>query len=560
MKHLITWFVLLCFASFASCAQAATDWFVLFDANGSASSNSNHPAAKKIAELAADKHELKCIAFAPNGGWVIFWDRSQYEAHDIPAEAIAKMEEVKTAGQALGSIAFTPTGGWALFWNRNDWKCSPGVPKAAVDKIAEVAGGGHLLRSISFSHAGGWVLLVNEAGIWHTGLADDVADRLNEAISLRIAIRCVAFSNLGDWFMTDGHAFRASNGGLPLSMKIAELCNDGRVLRSIAVVPQDPATARYWLDTRRAQRVAATLTTDIDRSDEKVDEWCVGIAKVPGTPGQVIAKSTFTPAGNVIADESPLRRPYILAHITDGRTRIHSVLSIDATLMSRRLRELPPGQEPPKVADLSAAEVEAYTRSSDWADLSSKPFTDFLAAAGLKRLTAESDMAYAHRAFAAIKHGFVYEYPTPNDTAAKACSALKSDCAGLSYLFASLMRVSGIPARICAGRMAVSQKPGDTTGDYKKNHVRAEFFARGIGWVPVDCSAAVCDTAGDDFACFGNDAGDFIALADDHDFVIDTIIAGKQHLTSNQHVQYWWRGTGSEATTKFNDLWTVKKQ
>ena len=148
-------------------------------------------------------------------------------------------------------------------------------------------------------------------------------------------------------------------------------------------------------------------------------------SKCPATPGQIIAKSTFTPAGDVIADQSPLRRPYILAHITDGRTRIHSVLSIDATLMFRRLRELPQGQEAPKAADLSAAEVEAYTRSSDWADLSSKPFIDFLAAAGLKRLAAESDMAYAHRAFAAIKHGFTYEYPTPNDTAAKACTAAR---------------------------------------------------------------------------------------------------------------------------------------
>ena len=135
------------------------------------------------------------------------------------------MEDVKAAGHALGSIAFTPTGGWVLFWNRNDWKCSPGVPKAAVDKIAEVAAGGHLLRAISFSHDGGWVLLVNEAGIWHAGLADDLADRPEcKARSLRIAIRCVAFSNLGDWIITDGHAVsRPATPACPVSIKLAEL-------------------------------------------------------------------------------------------------------------------------------------------------------------------------------------------------------------------------------------------------------------------------------------------------------------------------------------------------
>ena len=65
MKRLIPRFLLhVASPSFASAAQAAGEWFVLFDANGAASSNASHPAAKKIAELTTESAELKSIAFA----------------------------------------------------------------------------------------------------------------------------------------------------------------------------------------------------------------------------------------------------------------------------------------------------------------------------------------------------------------------------------------------------------------------------------------------------------------------------------------------------------------
>lgn len=68
---------------------------------------------------------------------------------------------------------------------------------------------------------------------------------------------------------------------------------------------------------------------------------------------------------------------------------------------------------------------------------------------------------------------------------------LNGKCADINALFVALARASGIPARDAYGvRVANSElgykslgKAGDVT---KAQHCRAEFYAAGYGWVPVD--------------------------------------------------------------------------
>lgn len=69
--------------------------------------------------------------------------------------------------------------------------------------------------------------------------------------------------------------------------------------------------------------------------------------------------------------------------------------------------------------------------------------------------------------------------------------ALNGKCADLNALFVGLARAAGLPARDVYGvRVADSArgykslgKSGDIT---RAQHCRAEFYAQGIGWVPVD--------------------------------------------------------------------------
>ncbi len=68
---------------------------------------------------------------------------------------------------------------------------------------------------------------------------------------------------------------------------------------------------------------------------------------------------------------------------------------------------------------------------------------------------------------------------------------LGGKCADLNALFVGLARASGVPARDVYGVRVVESprgyksmgKLGDIT---KAQHCRAEFYAQGIGWVPVD--------------------------------------------------------------------------
>jgi len=69
--------------------------------------------------------------------------------------------------------------------------------------------------------------------------------------------------------------------------------------------------------------------------------------------------------------------------------------------------------------------------------------------------------------------------------------ALSGKCADLNALFVALCRAAGVPARDVYGiRVAESPrgyKSMGRLGDISKaQHCRAEFYAQGIGWVPVD--------------------------------------------------------------------------
>jgi transglutaminase-like putative cysteine protease len=68
---------------------------------------------------------------------------------------------------------------------------------------------------------------------------------------------------------------------------------------------------------------------------------------------------------------------------------------------------------------------------------------------------------------------------------------LNGKCADLNAMFVALCRAAGVPARDVYGvRVTASPRgfksmgrPGDIT---KAQHCRAEFYAQGIGWIPVD--------------------------------------------------------------------------
>lgn len=68
------------------------------------------------------------------------------------------------------------------------------------------------------------------------------------------------------------------------------------------------------------------------------------------------------------------------------------------------------------------------------------------------------------------------------------CAA--GNCNDIHALFISLARSIGIPARLVLGQAFEPPPPGEEACDLCGYHCWAEFFAAGLGWVPVDASCA----------------------------------------------------------------------
>ncbi len=560
MKRRLQFSILYCCLAWLCVAAdgRGNDWILLFDRNGFWTSNVNLPASKTLTELLKENVNLKCVAFTSNGGYAILFGPSGYVADDIPKDALKKLSDIAQADGTIKWIAFAPTGGWVIFYDKNSY-ASHGIPDEARQKLQEIAGKDGTLRSITFMPGGGYVLFWDQDGSWchGPGLPDDAFRKIVDVGKAGGKFKMIAFTPTGGCsFFWDRNSSWNIHVPEAAAQKIERAGTGGGTLKMIAFTqdnPYDPS-APYVLDAKPGRRVKAVLTTDIAYPHAHVDEWYLYAPCAPNLPGQRSVNTTFEPAGKLVQEESPLKRPVFLPRITDGRKTVHTVLTIEATLYSRRLRPLAADEAAPTVNDLPAAQAKWYARSCVTANFNARSFQTWMAHANLKREVGESDMAFAHRTFAYIKHHCKYELTTKNHSASQTCAAGKSNCGGLSALFTALMRANGVPARLLGGRWAVSEKPED-----KKYHVKAEFFAHGVGWVPVDAAGAVGDTAGGDFAFFGNDPGDFIAMANDEDLVLDSFHWGKQNYGVIQGLIYWWLGVGPETDSRFADQWTVEK-
>jgi hypothetical protein len=220
-----------------------------------------------------------------------------------------------------------------------------------------------------------------------------------------------------------------------------------------------------------------------------------------------------------------------------------------------------PGEKPPRVAPLPPETKQFFLAPSETLDFKSKEFQKWLEARALRRAARESDFEFAQRVFLQISKAFTYQWPVPHDgKASSTCRAARGDCGCVSAVFVSALRAGGIPARALVGRWATSQvpprKPGEQP-DYQ-THVKAEFFAEGIGWVPVDPTQALSDKSPTGLRFFGHDPGDFLVQHVDFDVLVDTIHFGRQRCSAMQGIPYWTTGSGSLDGTKTQENWQVR--
>lgn len=331
------------------------------------------------------------------------------------------------------------------------------------------------------------------------------------------------------------------------------------LLLAATVCPAALAAPPAWvLDVKPARRIEATMTSEVrPPAGVKVRESVFVAAEAPELPSQTQVSTRITPAGGVVKEKATGRNLVVarLPGSPEGRT---VTVRYQATLMARKLVRAGDGPAE-RVAPLSAAERKRWLAASRHVDHGDAEFRRWLEAARLLRGKDEDDVAFARRVYRHLLTAYRYEIlPDQDHRVSRLCRAGKTDCAGLSTLFVSTLRANGVPARHLVGHNAVSGRRGAATATLDMQyHVRAEFFADSVGWVPVDLTLGL-QTPGD--AHFGNDAGDHLTQHLDSDLVMDLKLfrgARPVELSFLQGIGHWWAGEGSGVMQVVED-WQVK--
>jgi transglutaminase-like putative cysteine protease len=291
-------------------------------------------------------------------------------------------------------------------------------------------------------------------------------------------------------------------------------------------------------------------------------EWVLVAARLPALPGQAQVASALEPAGKDAEDRSPLRRPLLVARVPvknqQNAKGIAFQVRYRATLMARELVPRRAGVPVVPAAPLAPQEREAYLAATDYMNWRSDEFQEWLDGARLRRGPGEGEVDFARRAFQFVRGHFSYFFAPDLDRHASAvCKAGRSDCAGLSLLYAAALRANRVPARVLYGRWA---RPGAPDGGSpSQTHAKPEFYAEGVGWVPADPSSAVeSDRTPDGLLYFGRDPGDFIAFHVDHNLVVDAGRLGKLTLGALQVPETRVIGDGTDRGWRYNETWKVR--
>jgi len=300
--------------------------------------------------------------------------------------------------------------------------------------------------------------------------------------------------------------------------------------------------------------------------DFEVDDWVVYTPVAPSLSRQSDSRSTFSTrdrsvSAQVVKERSPLQRPVQVIRVQHAGKKYGRALPVQADFwMVLHTSKLVPGKAEKPVADLPPGEKKQNLLPTFSLDYNSEPVQSWLTKHKLKKTAAESDIEFAWRLFETLKEKYGYNWsPTLDRRASKTVAIDATDCGGLSYLYCSALRANGIPARVLIGRNAKSTKGIEDGSGYFNCHVKSEFFAKGIGWIPVDVSRAISYPDADPMRYFGTDPGNFITLHENPDMILDSFHSGLKRIRSMQDFRYWIKGNGLYRPPQRRIEWTVEK-
>lgn len=200
----------------------------------------------------------------------------------------------------------------------------------------------------------------------------------------------------------------------------------------------------------------------------------------------------MTPQGKLSQELSPMHNPVITSRlkfaepVAPQRTEVD--VAHEALLVARRLRAVTPDEHIEPVPPLEEDQRKSQLSESKSLDFHSAKFTSWLDANHLRPGADEEDVDFARRVFTALIAKYTFEIDPKNPTVTEITDRTKADCDGIGTLFIATLRANDVPARILFGIPAESRKPENNA---ILGHAFVEFFADGVGWVPVEIGLAL---------------------------------------------------------------------
>jgi transglutaminase-like putative cysteine protease len=336
-----------------------------------------------------------------------------------------------------------------------------------------------------------------------------------------------------------------------------------RLVAGILLAGQGPA---YVTEEGPPRRFEIDLTLSLQTPQLTAREWVLFAPRPPDLAGQNVQAASLQPGGRADAELSAARRTVLKVRVpaTDAALQqgVAARARYEVTLRERRLVEAGRAREAVAVKPLTAEARKHALAESKTINFRSTGFQKWLDEHQLHRRKGEHEVEFGRRAFLTVVKNFRFGYHARLEGQADAiCDEGRSDCGGLSKVFVAALRANHIPARLRVGRWAQSQQNGERLGDvaYRQEHVIAEFFAPGAGWVAADCGSAVkLGRTPDRLHFFGHFRADLITLHVDSDLTLDTVHFGRETVPWVQGIVYWAYGRGDLKGLSERQEWRVR--
>jgi transglutaminase-like putative cysteine protease len=340
---------------------------------------------------------------------------------------------------------------------------------------------------------------------------------------------------------------------------------EDRIVASLPVVPPG-LNSDYVLTRLPPKTVSATLTLSAKYPNLTISEYEVFLPVPPDLPGQKIENLKTEPAMQVVEETSPLHRKLLRVKVqSPGAGAVHEVnysISFDAILLPRILVK---GKPPALLAEpvpLTETERKLALRPTTQLDYTSPAFTSWLDQNHLQRAEKEGEVDFARRVYEAIGKNISYELWTGHisERASFVCTISKGTCGGFSNVFVAALRSQGIPARALFGRLARAAGKRDfiNGAPVHLEHVMAEYYAQGLGWVPVEVTGATAKDSQRKATFFATGNPIFITMHVDPDLTIPTGIQGLQKARELICGHWWWHARGNLDGHVAKYDWTFK--